>query len=104
MKNRSKNTYFPNLQVDTKLKLEYRPFDGIIDAVIKTDDTIFVLEFKINQSPKTAIQHISTMLNARIRDKKYALKYADDKRAVILLGINFDTTKKLIEDYLAEDY
>ena len=53
-------------------------------------------EFKINQSAKTAIK--------QIKDKKYAAKYADDKRPIYLLGINFDTEKKWIDDYLIMNY
>ena len=62
-----------------------------IDAVLKTETHIFIIEFKINQSAEKAIQ--------QIKDKKYALKYADDKRIITLLGINFDTKKKIIEDW-----
>ena len=68
-----------------------------VDVLVKdSQGRNIIIEFKVNQSAKTAIK--------QIRDKKYALKYADDKRPIILLGINFDTTKKLIEDYLVEDY
>ncbi len=69
---------------------------GRIDAVVKTENHIFIVEFKINQSAQTAIK--------QIKDKKYALKYADDKRPIILIGINFDTKKKLIDDYLIVNY
>lgn len=64
---------------------------GRIDAVVKTDDNIFIIEFKINQSAKKAIQ--------QIKDNKYADKYSDDKRPIILLGINFDTENKSVDDY-----
>ncbi len=74
------------------IEAEIKTIDGRIDAVVKTDDNIYMIEFKINQSAQKAIQ--------QIKDKKYALKYADDKRPVTLLGINFDTEKKRIEDYL----
>jgi len=36
----------------------------------------------------------------QIEDKKYAEKYGDDPRQIVLLGINFDTEKKRIDDYL----
>ena len=62
-----------------------------IDAVIRTETNIYIIEFKINQSAEKAIK--------QIKDKKYALKYTDDKRPITLLGINFNTEKKLIEDW-----
>ncbi|OQY03120.1 MAG: hypothetical protein B6I20_05710 [Bacteroidetes bacterium 4572_117] len=63
-----------------------------IDAVVKSKNNIYIIEFKINQSAKKAIE--------QIKEKKYALKYTDDKRPITLLGINFDTEKKTIDDYL----
>ena len=63
------------------------------DVYVDNDLTIAISsEFKINQSAQKAIQ--------QIKDKKYALKYTNDKRPITLLGINFDTEKKLVEDYI----
>ena len=74
------------------IEVEIETIDGRIDAIVKTETNIYIIEFKINQSAEKAIQ--------QIRDKKYALKYEADKRPIYLLGINFDTDKKIIEDYL----
>ena len=63
-----------------------------IDAVLKTEDNIYIIEFKINQSAQKAIN--------QIKEKNYSLKYKDDKRPINMLGINFDTEKKFVEDYL----
>ena len=73
------------------IDVEIETIDGRIDAVIKTETHIYIIEFKINQSVKKAIQ--------QIRDKKYALKYANDKRPICLIGINFDTEKKIIKEW-----
>ncbi len=73
------------------IEVEIKTIDGRIDAVIHTKDNIFILEFKIDQSAEKAIQ--------QIKDKKYALKYKDDKKPIFLIGINFDTNKKYINDY-----
>ena len=73
------------------IDVEIKTIDGRIDAVVKTDTNIYIIEFKINQSAEKAIK--------QIKDKKYALKYADDKRPIMLMGINFDTDKKNIEDW-----
>ena len=78
------------------IEVEIEEIDARIDAVIKTETHIYIIEFKIDQSAKAAIK--------QIKDKEYALKYADDKRPIILIGINFDTEKKNIEDYLIEKY
>ena len=54
---------------------------GIIDAVILTDNYIFVLEFKMGDA-KTAME--------QIEEKKYYEPYLADKRPVTLLGVGFD--------------
>jgi len=79
-----------------QIEAEILEIDSRIDAVIKTDDNIYVIEFKINQSSKKAIE--------QIKEKKYAIKYIEDKRQTTLLGINFDTEQKLIDDYLIETF
>ncbi len=77
-----------------KIDAEILTIKNRIDAIVKTEENIYIIEFKINQSAKVAIQ--------QIKNKKYALKYADDKRQIHLLGINFDTNKKTIDDWILE--
>ncbi len=73
---------------------EVLTINGRIDAVVKTEDNIFIIEFKINQSAKLAIE--------QIKNKKYADKYKIDKKTITLLGINFDVDNKKIDDYSIE--
>jgi Predicted AAA-ATPase/PD-(D/E)XK nuclease superfamily len=68
--------------------------DGRMDAVVKTNTHIYVIEFKLDQSAEIALQ--------QIKDKKYADKYGDDGREVKLIGINFDSVKKAVGDWLME--
>jgi Predicted AAA-ATPase/PD-(D/E)XK nuclease superfamily len=68
--------------------------DGRMDAVVKTASHIYVIEFKLDQSAEIALQ--------QIKDKKYADKYGDDGREVKLIGINFDSVKKAVGDWLME--
>ncbi len=77
------------------IEVEIETTDGRIDAVVKTETNINIIEFKINQSAKKALQ--------QIKDKKYTLKYANDKRPISLLGINFDTGKRTINDWVIID-
>jgi hypothetical protein len=77
--------------VGFKIEAEILTIDGRVDAVVKTDGNIYIIEFKINQSAETAIK--------QILDKRYAEKYADDKRPKTLLGINFNTEAHRVDDY-----
>ncbi len=65
--------------------------DGRIDAVIKTENYIYVIEFKMG-SAKKAIE--------QIHKKHYHLKFANEGRQVILLGIGFDETEKNIGEWV----
>ena len=66
---------------------------GRIDAVLKTKNYIYIIEFKLNQSSDLAIRQII---------KKYHEKYLDDGREIHLLGINFSTKERNIKDWKLE--
>ncbi|MBI4647339.1 MAG: AAA family ATPase [Bacteroidia bacterium] len=76
------------------IESEILTIDGRIDSVVFTDNFIYIIELKAQQSSKKAIK--------QIKDKEYCMKYADDKRKKILLGINFNTKTKKIDDYVYE--
>ena len=59
-----------------------------------TNDYIYVLEFKLNKDGETALQ--------QIKDKGYAEKYYGDSREKILLGINFSSEQKTVDDWKYE--
>ena len=70
--------------------------DGRMDAVVKTATHIYILEFKINKSAEVALQ--------QIKDKAYPEKYLIENKEIVMIGINFDTRKKGIKDWLLEVY
>ena len=70
--------------------------DGRMDAVVKTATHIYILEFKINKSAEIALQ--------QIKDKAYPEKYLIENKEIVMIGINFDTRKKGIKDWLLEVY
>ena len=63
---------------------------GYADAIIETKKFVWVFEFKFNKSAKAAIR--------QIREKGYAAQYRGDKRPVTLVGINFRTAKRNIDE------
>mgnify|MGYP005631339767 CR=1 FL=1 len=66
---------------------------GATDAVIKTDDYIYVLEFKMG-SAKSAVD--------QIKKKKYYGPYLSDKRELMIVGFGFDKAKRNLEDFISE--
>ena len=69
--------------------------DGRIDLVMHVGERIYIIEFKCNQSVNTAL--------AQIKDKCYAQAYRGLGKQIILLGINFDTQKRNVGEWKAED-
>ena len=67
---------------------------GYADAIIETKDNVYVFEFKYNKSAKAAIR--------QIREKGYADEFKGDKRPVTLIGINFRTSKRNIDEPVFE--
>ena len=59
--------------------------------VIKTQDYIYILEFKLDKSADDALQ--------QIKDKQYAKPFEQDGRKIYEIGINFSTSTKRIESW-----
>jgi hypothetical protein len=76
------------------IETEVMTIDGRIDCVITTEKYIYVIEFKAGQDAKSAIE--------QIKKKEYHKKYLAEGKPVTLIGINFDTEAKKIDDYLTE--
>jgi hypothetical protein len=77
------------------MESEVNTNDGRLDAVIKTTHYIYVLEFKLDKNATTALQ--------QIKDKGYAEKYYADTREKILLGINFSSELKTVNEWTYEE-
>jgi len=61
------------------IECEISTSKGRIDAVIITEKSVYILEFKINDSSENAIR--------QIREKEYFKKYLDRNKPVFLVGI-----------------
>ena len=69
---------------------------GYADAIIETKKSVWVFEFKFNKSAKAAVR--------QIREKGYADQYKGDKRPVTLVGINFRSAKRNIDEPVSETF
>ena len=58
--------------------------DGRIDAVVQTQNAIYLFEFKMDNDPSAMEQ---------IRQKEYFKKYLLDSRDIYMIGVNFDAVK-----------
>ena len=69
---------------------------GRIDLVMEFPDKIYIIEFKCNQSAQAGID--------QILKKKYADKYKQRGKKIILMGINFDSKERNISEWKKSDF
>ncbi len=77
--------------VGIRIACEIQSNFGATDAVIKTDDYIYVFEFKMGTARAAVDQ---------IKKRKYYAPYLSDKREVLIVGFGFDKAKRNLEDFL----
>ena len=64
---------------------------GRVDAVIHSDNAIYIMEFKLDESANEALQ--------QIRRKRYGSKYLRREKEVLALGINFSSETKAVAEW-----
>ena len=69
--------------------------NGRVDVVMLTEDTLYLIELKLNQSAQAAMQQI----NLKQYDKRFSLC----GKPIVKVGINFDAKKGNIEDWKIEE-
>ena len=69
--------------------------DGRVDSLVETDNHVFILEFKLDESPQIALD--------QIKRKKYYQEYWLKNKKIIGIGVNFSSTTKNIDQWLAEE-
>lgn len=66
---------------------------GRIDMILKMDQSLFIFEFKIDSDAQTAMN--------QILEKGYHHQFKVDHKEVILVGVNFDTKSRSLNDWCA---
>lgn len=79
--------------VGIQIECEIQSNFGATDAVIKTDEYIYIFEFKIG-SAQAALE--------QIKKKKYYAPYLSDKRKIVMVGFSFDKKERNLTGLLSE--
>jgi hypothetical protein len=74
---------------------EVHSSQGQADAVVQTLTDVFIFEFKFNATAKEAI--------GQIHKQQYAAKYRASGRPITGIGLNFNSTKKEIDEWIEEE-
>ena len=78
------------------VRTEERSAAGRCDALIETDDTIYLFEFKLDGTAEEALKQID--------DKGYAIQYEAGDKKIVKIGVNFDNERRTIERWLVVGY
>ena len=73
---------------------EYHTSEGRIDMVVKTQDYIYVMEFKLDGTAEEAMRQIES--------KDYALPFECDGRKLVKVGVNFSYEKRNVERWIVK--
>ncbi len=83
------------LLIGIHIEAESRTSDGRIDAVACNGDWIYLFEFKLDKSAKTALK--------QIKDKEYFEKYLHAGKRIMMVGVNFDSKTGKIKSWEKEE-
>ncbi len=78
-----------------RVQSEVTTSDGRADCVVETDKHIYILEFKLDESARAALE--------QIRQKKYYQAWWLKGKPVKGLGVNFSSQTRNIEDWVAAE-
>lgn len=85
--------------IGADLNSEVATNKGRIDAVLKTPNHIYVIEFKKDKSSQVALDQIKEM---EYQEQYRAWKNEMPQKRIHLLGVNFSTEKRNIDDWVEE--
>lgn len=90
------NTFYLIFQLlGFNVAVEQATSRGRMDVTIQTDDYIYIIELKLDKSAEEALQ--------QIKDNRYALPFQTDKRKLYLIGVNFSSETRTIEEWMIEE-
>ncbi len=73
------------------VKTEYHTSNGRIDIVLQTDNYVYIIELKRDQSPEVALQQIEA--------RGYAKPFLASGKQIIKLGINFSSDTRTVDGW-----
>ncbi len=77
------------------IKVEEDSAVGRADAVVHTQDAVYVFELKYDGSAEDALKQID--------DKGYLIPYSADGKRLVKIGVNYDSNQRTIGDWIIEE-
>ncbi len=80
--------------MDLDVHSEVNTARGRADAIVELEDKVYCFEFKLNRSAAEALE--------QIKSKGYIDRYRHSGKKIILVGVNFSTEKREIDEFEVE--
>lgn len=84
--------YIVSRLVGLEVDVERATSDGRIDMILDGPKAIYIIEFKLDQSPEVALQ--------QIEDKQYDLPYRALGKPIVKVGVNISTATRTIDSWI----
>ena len=78
----------------SSIDVEVRTAQGRVDMVLRTKQKLYLVEVKMNQDAKKALEQINL--------KDYSSRFALSHLPIVKVGINFDAKKRTLSDWVIE--
>lgn len=78
------------------IQVELSKHKGRLDAVLETEEFIYIMEFKLEETAATAID--------QIKKQEYLNVYGNTVKKVLLVGIAFDREDRNVVDWVVEEW
>ena len=76
------------------IQSEVKTAIGRADAVVKTPNSIYVFEMKVDKTAEIALQQID--------DKGYLIPYTTEGKRLVKVGLNFSTETRTLQDWIVK--
>ena len=83
--------YLVTSYMDMTVNSEMTKHKGRLDLIAESDDFIYLMEFKLNESSTIAIE--------QIKSQDYAAAYQNSPKKIFLVGVNFSKTERNVENW-----
>lgn len=84
--------YIVSRLVGLDVEVEHATSDGRIDMVLNGPNAIYVIEFKLDQSPEIALR--------QIEDKQYDLPFRSSGKSIVKVGVNISSITRTLDSWI----
>lgn len=78
------------------VQTEITKHKGRLDLVAETQNFLYIMEFKLEESAEDAIQ--------QIKDRAYLTSYKNSPKTILLVGVNFSKEEKNVQHWIMEEW